>query len=133
MKIYKCRAATSWTILGRLTTHVALTLSGDIGHYKHCFQFFFPSLYSFNTYQTFESDVASQVSRFFSLKENQDRILADVAEFRNEFSGVNLDEEAANLLRFQQSYQAAAEYISVQNRLLELLFQIVSITEENTL
>ena len=79
----------------------------------------------FQTYQSFVSDVASQVSRVSSLQENQDRIVADVFERRNAFSGVNLDEEAANLLRFQQSYQAAAEYISVQNRLLDILFQAV--------
>jgi flagellar hook-associated protein FlgK len=79
----------------------------------------------FQTYQTFVSDVASEVNRISSLQTNQDRIVSDVAERRNSFSGVNLDEEAANLLRFQQSYQAAAEYISVQNRLLDLLFQAV--------
>ena len=77
------------------------------------------------TYQSFVSDVASQVSRISSLQQNQERIVSDVFERRNAFSGVNLDEEAANLLRFQQSYQAAAEYISVQNRLLDLLFQAV--------
>lgn len=79
----------------------------------------------FQTYQTFVSDVASEVSRISALQTNQDRIVSDVSERRNSFSGVNLDEEAANLLRFQQSYQAAAEYISVQNRLLDLLFQAV--------
>jgi len=77
----------------------------------------------FQTYQSFVSDVATQVNRVSSLRDNQDRILNDVAERRNAFSGVNLDEEAANLLRFQQSYQAAAEYISVQNRLMDILFQ----------
>ena len=36
-------------------------------------------------------------------------------------SGVNLDEEAANMLRFQQAYQAAAQLISVANTLFQTL------------
>jgi|SaaInlStandDraft_1057018.scaffolds.fasta_scaffold14041_1 flagellar hook-associated protein 1 FlgK len=76
-------------------------------------------------YEDLVSDVASESGRITSLKENQSRILADVSERRNAFSGVNLDEEAANLLRFQQSYQAAAQYITVQNRLMDILFQAI--------
>ena len=34
-------------------------------------------------------------------------------------SGVNLDEEAANLVRYQQSYQAAAQVISVASTLFD--------------
>lgn len=36
-------------------------------------------------------------------------------------SGVNLDEEAANLIKFQQAYQAAAQVISVSNSLFDTL------------
>ncbi|MGS2724140.1 flagellar hook-associated protein FlgK [Porticoccus sp. GXU_MW_L64] len=36
-------------------------------------------------------------------------------------SGVNLDEEAANLLRFQQAYQAAAQIISAASELFDTL------------
>lgn len=36
-------------------------------------------------------------------------------------SGVNLDEEAANLMRYQQAYQAAAQLIGVTNTLFETL------------
>ncbi len=36
-------------------------------------------------------------------------------------SGVNLDEEAANLIKFQQSYQAAAQLINVSNTLFDAL------------
>ncbi len=36
-------------------------------------------------------------------------------------SGVNLDEEAANMLKFQQAYQAAAQLISVANTLFETI------------
>lgn len=39
-------------------------------------------------------------------------------------SGVNLDEEAANLLRFQQSYMAAARVVSVASETMNTLLQI---------
>ena len=40
---------------------------------------------------------------------------------RLEASGVNPDEEAAELIRFQQAYQAAAEVISVAGDLFDTL------------
>lgn len=40
-------------------------------------------------------------------------------------SGVNLDEEAANLIRFQQAYQAAAQVITVANTLFDTLIGAV--------
>jgi len=40
-------------------------------------------------------------------------------------SGVNLDEEAANLLRFQQSYQAAAQVIHIASGLFDTLLAAV--------
>jgi flagellar hook-associated protein 1 FlgK len=39
------------------------------------------------------------------------------------FSGVNLDEEAANLIKYKQSYEAAAQAISVSNSLFDTLIQ----------
>jgi len=40
-------------------------------------------------------------------------------------NGVNLDEEAANLVRFQQAYQAAAQVISVANTVFDTLLGAV--------
>ncbi|MGQ0501667.1 MAG: flagellar hook-associated protein FlgK [Panacagrimonas sp.] len=47
----------------------------------------------------------------------QARTLAE----RDSASGVNLDEEAANLLRFQQAYQAAAQAIAVADTIFQTL------------
>ncbi|EIC22178.1 flagellar hook-associated protein FlgK [Thiorhodovibrio frisius] len=44
---------------------------------------------------------------------------------RDQISGVNLDEEAANLLKYQQAYQAAAQAISVGNRIFDSLFAAI--------
>ncbi len=46
-------------------------------------------------------------------------LLDQAIEARESFSGVNLDEEAANMLRFQQAYQAAAQLISTADRLFQ--------------
>ncbi len=44
---------------------------------------------------------------------------------RESVAGVNLDEEAANLLRFQQAYQAAAEVIGVAENMFQSLLAAV--------
>jgi flagellar hook-associated protein 1 FlgK len=43
---------------------------------------------------------------------------------REESSGVNLDDEAANLIRFQQAYQAAAQVIQAAQKSFDTLLQI---------
>jgi len=40
---------------------------------------------------------------------------------REAISGVSLDEEAANMIMFQRSFQASASYINVVDSLLETL------------
>ena len=49
---------------------------------------------------------------------------ADMAD-RDAQSGVNLDEEAANLMRFEQAYQAAAQVMSVASTLFDTLLSAV--------
>lgn len=47
--------------------------------------------------------------------------LAQTKKTRDEVSGVNLDEEAANLIRFEQAYNASAQVISVARSLIDSL------------
>lgn len=54
------------------------------------------------------------------------KILSQNVEARASISGVNLDEEAASLLKFQQAYQAAAQVISVADSLFKTLIGAVS-------
>lgn len=55
----------------------------------------------------------------------QQAINTQLTNERDAVSGVNLDEEAANLLRFQQSYQAAAQIISIANEAFDSLLAAV--------
>ena len=53
-------------------------------------------------------------------------MLSQVQTLRDGVIGVNLDEEAANLIKFQQAYQASAQVISAAENLFSTLLQAVS-------
>ena len=55
----------------------------------------------------------------------QQRILDQTMATREAISGVNLDEEAANLVRYQQAYQAAAQVIATAGTLFDTLLSAV--------
>lgn len=57
--------------------------------------------------------------------EAQQAIHEQVTAERESLSGVNLDEEAANLLRYQQAYQAAAQVIATADSLFQSLLGAV--------
>ena len=57
--------------------------------------------------------------------EAQSAIDAQVTAERESVSGVNLDEEAADLLRYQQAYQAAAQVIATADTLFQSLLGAV--------
>ncbi|MEC8634150.1 MAG: flagellar hook-associated protein FlgK [Pseudomonadota bacterium] len=53
------------------------------------------------------------------------QVVLDQAEAARESAvGVNLDEEAANLIRYQQAYQAAAQVIQASQRLFDTLLKL---------
>ena len=56
----------------------------------------------------------------------QQTLLNDSKNTQQQLSGVNLDEEAANLLRFQQAYQAAAKMIQIGSTLFDTILSIRS-------
>ena len=45
-------------------------------------------------------------------------------EARDQVAGVNLDEEAANLIRFQQSFQASARLLQTANQLFDAVLRL---------
>jgi len=54
----------------------------------------------------------------------QDTLLQQATTTRDSLSGVNLDEEAANLVRYQLAYQASARVMTVAQRLFDELINI---------
>ncbi|HXS29548.1 MAG TPA: flagellar basal body rod C-terminal domain-containing protein, partial [Steroidobacteraceae bacterium] len=53
----------------------------------------------------------------------QQIIYDDSVASMESLSGVNLDEEAANMMRYQQAYQAAAQMIRVTQTIFETLLE----------
>jgi flagellar hook-associated protein 1 FlgK len=66
-------------------------------------------------------NIGVQTSQAQSGRDAQQIVLNDTNGAVSNLSGVNLDEEAANLVRFQQAYQAAAKVIGVANSLFQTL------------
>jgi flagellar hook-associated protein 1 FlgK len=55
----------------------------------------------------------------------QDQLLVQLQNQRDSFSGVNLDDEAVNIVRYQKAYEASARFVSTLNTLTEQLLQIL--------
>ncbi len=72
-------------------------------------------------YSLLIANVGSTTRQVQSGLEAQSVILANTQEAFDTKSGVNLDEEAANLIRYQQAYQAVAQVVAVTSTLFETL------------
>jgi flagellar hook-associated protein 1 FlgK len=60
-----------------------------------------------------------------SISRDAQQVLVDEAkERRDGVSAVSLDEEAADLLRFQQAYQASAQVIQMANKMFDAILQL---------
>lgn len=68
-------------------------------------------------------DVGSKARQAKTGLESMEAVQASAIEARDSVSGVSLDEEAADLLKFQQAYQAAARVIAVGNEIFGTLLQ----------
>ena len=55
--------------------------------------------------------------------EAQTTLLSQTEALQQSEAGVNLDEEAANLLRYQQAYQAASKVIQTASQMFDALLE----------
>jgi len=76
-------------------------------------------------FRTIVTSVGAESSRSQQMKNNQDVVLKQLTTLDRSISGVSLDEEMANLIKYQQSYAAAAKYINKTEELLDSLMTIV--------
>lgn len=72
-------------------------------------------------YRELVSGVGARVAEMDHRRDTSDLVLSQLEQRREAISGVSLDEEAANMIMFQRSFQAAASYINVVDNLLETL------------
>ena len=79
-----------------------------------------------SAYAQLVSDVGNK-SREIEVKSTaQTALLKQSTDARDSLSGVNLDEEAANLLRYQQAYQASAKMLQIGGELFDTLLSAMA-------
>ncbi|MCL2021942.1 MAG: flagellar hook-associated protein FlgK [Betaproteobacteria bacterium] len=101
--------------IGSLQT--ALTMNGDNQNGVATFQV---------GYSQLVSKIGTQTKTALSNGKAQDIVLNQAFENRSQLAGVNLDEEAANLIKYQMSYQAAARMLNTVSILFDALLAIRS-------
>jgi len=69
------------------------------------------------------SDVGAKASSAELVSDTAEALYTQAYNRNQEISGVNLDEEAANLMKFQQAYQASSRIISIANTIFDTLLQ----------
>ena len=97
-------------LLGALQTK--LTLGGGTSSFEDVFGALVADVAS----QTHQSEVSSKA---------HNSLLQQNLEERASVSGVNLDEEAANMMQYQQAYQAAAQVISAADSMFQTLLNSI--------
>ncbi len=77
------------------------------------------------TFDDYFADTATRIGLKGEQAENmlasQNAIMNDLRDLRDSISGVNVDEELADIIKFQYGYQAAAKFITVQDELLNTI------------
>lgn len=76
----------------------------------------------FDRHSSLVAMVGGQASQAGINQQASEILLEQSQSQRDSVSAVNLDEEAANLLRFQQAYQAVAKLISVADEIIDIIF-----------
>ena len=76
-------------------------------------------------YGEFVLDLGTNASEVFNALENQEDIVADADDKRTQISGVSIDEELANIIKYQYAYGASSKMINVIDEMLELVVNII--------
>jgi flagellar hook-associated protein 1 FlgK len=76
-------------------------------------------------YSGLVSTVGNDVSSATDEQEAVNLVLTQLQNQRSDISGVSLDEEAANLIRYQRAYEAAAEVVAAINTITNDVIQTV--------
>ncbi|MGE3319253.1 MAG: flagellar basal body rod C-terminal domain-containing protein, partial [Candidatus Berkiella sp.] len=78
-----------------------------------------------DAYAQLVGDIGTKSSQAKVSAQSSENLYHFIESRRNEVSGVNLDEEAANLLRFEQAYQASAQVIVIARSIFEALMSLL--------
>ncbi|WP_341675316.1 flagellar hook-associated protein FlgK [Niveibacterium sp. SC-1] len=70
-------------------------------------------------YAQLVSEIGSRTRELQVTSQSQQVVLQQVTDAKESNSGVNLDEEASNLIRYQQAYQASARVMDIASKLFD--------------
>ncbi|SFN54537.1 flagellar hook-associated protein 1 FlgK [Formivibrio citricus] len=79
-----------------------------------------------DTYGSMVATIGTQTNEAKIMSEAQETVLSQAQDKRDSISGVNLDEEAASLLRYQQAYMAASKVIQIAQKAFDQLMTLGS-------
>ena len=96
-------------LLGKLQTQN--TMSGQTASYQ-------------TAYAALVSEIGNKTREISTTGDAQQALLDQATAARDAVSGVNTDEEAANLIVFQEAYQASAKVIEIASKLFDTLLAI---------
>ncbi len=77
-----------------------------------------------SAYGQLVSQVGNQTRELEVTSKAQANLVAQTEQAQQSLSGVNLDEEAANLLRYQQAYQASGKVMQIASTLFDTLLNL---------
>ena len=77
-----------------------------------------------SAYAQIVSDVGNKTREIQVTATAQESVVKQAEDAQQSLSGVNLDEEAANLLRYQQAYQASGKMIEIASKLFDTLLAL---------
>ncbi len=77
------------------------------------------------SYQTLVVSVGAESQQASQLADQQHTALTGLENRRESLSGVSLDEEQVNLIRFQQAYNAAAQFIHIADQLGQTVLDLI--------
>jgi flagellar hook-associated protein 1 FlgK len=78
-----------------------------------------------DAYGAIVADVGSKTQAAGTSRDAANSLLQQSISARDAVSGVNLDEEAANMLKYQQAYQAAAKVIAMSDTLFQTILSAI--------
>lgn len=101
-------------LLGALQTRKTMSASGGSS----------PTASYQSAYSQLVSSIGSKTSEVIAIGAAQQGLADHATQTMQSLSGVNLDEEAANLLRYQQAYQASAKVLEIAGRVFDEILAI---------
>jgi len=79
-----------------------------------------------SAYAQLVADVGAMTREMEVTSTSQQKVLEQAQTVQQSTSGVNLDEEASNLIRYQQAYQASGKVMEVASKLFDQILAIAS-------